>query len=104
MRTKSEILLFAFCFVFLLIKIYSIYTTNFNLFGDEAQYWLWSQALDFGYYSKPPLLAWFLHGHTSIFGSSFISLGTNFDEIEIMKIVKYKVKPIGTRTTIPVIK
>ena len=60
MRTKSEILLFAFCFVFLLIKIYSIYTTNFNLFGDEAQYWLWSKNLDYGYFSKPPLTSWLL--------------------------------------------
>lgn len=25
---------------------------------DEAQYWTWSQALDIGYYSKPPGIAW----------------------------------------------
>ena len=35
---------------------------------------MWSQAVDFGYFSKPPLLAWFLSGYTSIFGESFISL------------------------------
>ena len=29
-----------------------------DLFTDEAQYWLWGQSLDFGYYSKPPLIAW----------------------------------------------
>ena len=34
----------------------------------------------------------------------FISLGINFDDIDIKKIVKYNVKPIGTSTTIPVIK
>jgi 4-amino-4-deoxy-L-arabinose transferase-like glycosyltransferase len=28
------------------------------LHGDEAQYWTWAQALDFGYYSKPPMVAW----------------------------------------------
>ena len=28
-----------------------------DLFVDEAQYWLWSQHLDFGYYSKPPMIA-----------------------------------------------
>ena len=37
----------------LLIKLIAIYLTNFDLFGDEAQYWIWSQSLDFGYYSKP---------------------------------------------------
>ena len=30
--------------------------------------------------------------------------GINFEEIEIKKVVKYNVIPIGTKTTIPVIK
>ena len=62
--------------IFLLVtfKITAIYFTNFSLYGDEAQYWLWSKALDLGYYSKPPLLAWFLSGYTSLFGDSFFSL------------------------------
>lgn len=29
-----------------------------DLFVDETQYWLWGQRLDFGYYSKPPLIGW----------------------------------------------
>ena len=61
-------------FLLIIFKITAIYFTDFDLYGDEAQYWLWSQALDFGYYSKPPLLAWFLNGYSSIFGSSFVSL------------------------------
>ena len=62
--------------VFLLIvfKIVAIYFTEFSLYGDEAQYWLWSQVLDLGYYSKPPLLAWFLGGYSILFGDSFVSL------------------------------
>ncbi|MGQ0671931.1 MAG: ArnT family glycosyltransferase [Hyphomicrobium sp.] len=31
-----------------------------DLFVDEAQYWAWSRELDFGYYSKPPLIAWII--------------------------------------------
>lgn len=27
------------------------------LFGDEAQYWAWSRSLEWGYFSKPPLIA-----------------------------------------------
>ena len=44
------------------------------MFGDEAQYWLWSKDLDFGYLSKPPLIAWALYFYTSLFGDSFVSL------------------------------
>jgi len=67
--------LFIFSIVCLtLIKIYAVFATTFSLFGDEAQYWLWSKDLDFGYFSKPPLIAWFVRLHTSIFGDSFGSL------------------------------
>ena len=63
---------FVFLIIFLTaIKIYAVFSTTFSLFGDEAQYWLWSQDLDFGYLSKPPLIAWVLYFYTSLFGDSF---------------------------------
>jgi 4-amino-4-deoxy-L-arabinose transferase-like glycosyltransferase len=40
-----------------------------DLFVDEAQYWLWGQHFDFGYYSKPPLIAWVIGGVTTLAGS-----------------------------------
>ena len=69
----NRILFFLVIFLFL-IKITALYFTNFDLFGDEAQYWLWSKELDFGYFSKPPFLAWFIYIYTIFFGDSFIAL------------------------------
>jgi lipid A galacturonosyltransferase RgtD len=43
-----------------------------DLFVDEAQYWLWSQHLDFGYYSKPPMIAWVIRAFTTLGGSNDI--------------------------------
>lgn len=43
---------------------------------DEAQYWTWSQALDWGYYSKPPGIAWQIWAGTQIFGQT--ELGVRF--------------------------
>lgn len=37
---------------------------------DEAQYWTWSQQLDWGYYSKPPGIAWQIWLGTLAFGNS----------------------------------
>lgn len=37
---------------------------------DEAQYWTWSQALDWGYYSKPPGIAWQIWLGTQWFGQT----------------------------------
>ena len=60
--------------VLLLLKIGALNFTTFNLFGDEAQYWLWSKDIDFGYFSKPPFLSWIIRIYTEILGSSFNSL------------------------------
>lgn len=40
-----------------------------DLFVDEAQYWLWGQDIAWGYYSKPPLIAWVIRGATDLAGS-----------------------------------
>ena len=60
--------------IMFLVKITAIYFTNFNLFGDEAQYWIWSKNIALGYFSKPPFLSWFISFFTSIFGDSFFVL------------------------------
>ncbi len=67
-------ILFPSVIVLLLLKIIALNFTTFNLFGDEAQYWLWSKNIDFGYFSKPPFLSWIIRIYTEILGSSFVSL------------------------------
>lgn len=42
----------------------------FGLTGDEAQYWTWSQELSYGYFSKPPAIAWQIAATTYLFGST----------------------------------
>jgi 4-amino-4-deoxy-L-arabinose transferase-like glycosyltransferase len=41
-----------------------------GLYPDEAQYWFWAQHPAFGYYSKPPLVAWVIALTTGAFGNS----------------------------------
>lgn len=43
---------------------------TYGLMYDEAQYWFWGKNPDFGYYSKPPMIAWLMGFSTSIFGDS----------------------------------
>jgi 4-amino-4-deoxy-L-arabinose transferase-like glycosyltransferase len=53
----------------LLVTVWRIALLPFDrtdLFVDEAQYWFWGQELAWGYYSKPPLIAWILRLSTSI--------------------------------------
>jgi 4-amino-4-deoxy-L-arabinose transferase-like glycosyltransferase len=40
----------------------------FDLYPDEAQYWIWAQHPAWGYYSKPPMVAWMIWLTTTLFG------------------------------------
>jgi hypothetical protein len=50
------------------IRVIYLAGERFPLYGDEAQYWVWSTSLDWGYYSKPPLIAWLIRATTSLAG------------------------------------
>lgn len=41
---------------------------HLELYADEAQYWFWSLQPDWGYYSKPPMVAWLIRLGTTLFG------------------------------------
>jgi len=53
----------------LLARIIAVVLSPLQLYADEAQYWRWGQSLAWGYYSKPPMIAWLIHLTTSLFGT-----------------------------------
>jgi 4-amino-4-deoxy-L-arabinose transferase-like glycosyltransferase len=56
--------------IFLILRLIFLYLSPLGLHGDEAQYWVWSKNLDWGYYSKPPFVALIISITTSVFGRS----------------------------------
>jgi 4-amino-4-deoxy-L-arabinose transferase-like glycosyltransferase len=54
--------------VLTLARLAALLAARTDLFYDEAQYWTWAQSLDFGYFSKPPLIAWAIRGSTDVCG------------------------------------
>ncbi len=62
--------------LFLLVAAVSLYrygawtmTDGISLSSAEAQYWTWAQVPDWGYYSKPPVIAWLIHLAENLWGS-----------------------------------
>ena len=49
-------------------RLVTLFVTPLELYPDEAQYWLWSRSLDWGYVSKPPLIAWLIRLTTALGG------------------------------------
>lgn len=79
LRDRSDGQLLVLTAIILLpFKAWLTWTAGIEMHFDEAQYWEWSQQLDWSYYSKGPLIAWlialseFLFGHgewqTRLFG------------------------------------
>ncbi len=52
----------------LAVRVAGVLASPLNLYADEAQYWRWSQELAWGYYSKPPMIAWVIYVSTAVFG------------------------------------
>lgn len=44
--------------ILLAFRLLALYASKIDFVMDEAQYWSWSRDLDFGYFSKPPFIAW----------------------------------------------
>lgn len=61
-------LLSALVCILIVLKILLVHFAGIELHFDEAQYWEWSQQLDWSYYSKGPLIAWLIALSESLFG------------------------------------
>jgi 4-amino-4-deoxy-L-arabinose transferase-like glycosyltransferase len=49
-------------------------TRGITLFVDEAYYWDWSRELAFGYFTKPPMIAWLIAAGTNLWGDSVLGV------------------------------
>ena len=57
-RSLRAAMLIAFALT--VVRLLWIASGATDLYPDEAQYWLWSLTPDWGYYSKPPVVAWLI--------------------------------------------
>ncbi|CAK0746433.1 PMT_2 domain-containing protein [Gammaproteobacteria bacterium] len=59
-----------------LYRAIALVVADLPLFLDEAYYFDWSRTLEFGYYSKPPLIAWAIAATTSLCGDGELCVRT----------------------------
>jgi hypothetical protein len=57
-----------------LYRAWFIVHSGITLFVDEAQYWDWSRNPGWGYYSKPPVIAWLIAAATAVFGNGVLAI------------------------------
>ena len=68
-RTATRTLLVALL-TLLTLRVGAIFLSGTELYADEAQYWRWSRSYEWGYYSKPPMIAWLIGAATAVFGNA----------------------------------
>lgn len=70
-----------------LLVVAIILYAGIGLMPDEAQYWTWSKELSYGYYSKPPGIAWQIKLGTMLFGDS--EFGVRFVSVLFSSILSF---------------
>ena len=55
-------------------RLWVIRHLGIDLYVDEAYYWGWSKALDWGYFSKPPVIAALIAASTAAFGDGILAV------------------------------
>src|SRR5688572_23353285 len=67
---RSTLAFLAVAAILVALRIWGLRLSPLDLYVDETQYWAWSRTLEFGYFSKPPLIAWAIAGTTALFGDA----------------------------------
>ncbi|WP_269715303.1 ArnT family glycosyltransferase [Caulobacter sp. NIBR2454] len=67
---RARRIAFALVLALTALRLLALFSSPLELYPDEAQYWLWSRTLSFGYFSKPPMIAWLIWATTSIGGDA----------------------------------
>jgi len=55
-------------------RLWHLLHLDYDLYLDEAYYYNWARHLDWGYYSKPPVLSWLIWLTTKIFGATVFGI------------------------------
>lgn len=65
---RLDRLVFASLILVTVFRLAYLWWVPLGLVGDEAYYWDWSRQLDWGYFSKPPMVAWLIAAATAVSG------------------------------------
>jgi 4-amino-4-deoxy-L-arabinose transferase-like glycosyltransferase len=78
-----------------LLRTVYLWRLPLELSADEAYYWDWSRQLAWGYYSKPPLIAWIIAAATAIGGDNEFAI--RFPAVLLTTIGLIPVSALGTQ-------
>ena len=81
--------------VLTLYRVWIILHLGIDPYVDEAYYWGWARQPDFGYFSKPPLVAWLIALSTGLFGKNLIAL--KLPSLLFYPVTALVMQRIGTR-------
>ena len=73
-QDSKAILLGMLVGVIFLYRLCVLYALKLDLYVDEAYYFNWAKHLDWGYYSKPPMLSFLIALTTKLFGNGVLAI------------------------------
>ncbi len=70
----ARVALAAIVAVMLAQTVFLLWGCDWDLCGDEAEYWVWSRKLDWSYFSRGPVIAWLIRLGTELLGGLSLKL------------------------------
>ena len=71
---RSTLLLLVIGMLITAYRLWVVRHLGIDLYVDEAYYWGWSKSLDWGYFSKPPVIAALIAASTAVFGDGILAV------------------------------
>ena len=99
MMSRSTTLLALIAVALTAYRAWIIRHLGIDPYVDEAYYWGWSRALDWGYYSKPPVIAAMIAASEALLGHTLLAL--KLPALLSYPVAAFLINAVGTRLFAP---
>ncbi|MEK6590288.1 MAG: glycosyltransferase family 39 protein [Nitrospinota bacterium] len=84
---KERVIIYLILTIFFHLSFWFIFSSNFTIHPDEADHWVWSQNLSWGYLEHPPMIAFIIRFFTAIFGDTWYAIEICSQTLSLLTII-----------------
>ncbi len=84
---KDRTLIYLILIIIFHLSFWFAISSNLTIHPDEADHWVWSQHLSWGYFEHPPMIAFVIRLFTNIFGDKWYAIELCSQSMSILTII-----------------
>ena len=84
---KKKTLTYLILIILFHLSFWFTISSNLTIHPDEADHWVWSQHLSWGYFEHPPMIAFVIRLFTDIFGDTWYAIELCSQSMSLLTII-----------------